>query len=61
MFDKIKTFLKEAYQEFKKVRWPTREELVGLTIAVVVSSILILVFVGGIDRLFYLLARWFLG
>ncbi len=61
MVEKIKVFLKEAYQEFKKVRWPTREELVGLTIAVVVSSILLLIFVGGIDRLFYFLIKWILG
>ena len=61
MFERIKTFLKESYQEFKKVRWPTREELVGLTIAVVVSSLILLVFVGAIDRLFFLLIRLVMG
>ncbi|RKZ30682.1 preprotein translocase subunit SecE [bacterium] len=61
MLEKLKTFLKESYQEFKKVRWPTREELIGLTIAVVVSSILLLIFVGVVDRLFFLLVKFVLG
>jgi preprotein translocase SecE subunit len=61
MFEKIKTFSKEAFQEAKKVRWPTRDELTGLTIAVVISSVLLLVFVGGIDNLFLKLVRLVLG
>ncbi len=61
MFEKIKTFLKESYQEAKKVRWPSREELTGLTIAVVISSVLLLVFVGVIDQLFLQLVRLILG
>jgi len=61
MFEKLKTFLRESFQEAKKVRWPTREELTGLTIAVVVSSILLLVFVGVIDQLFLKLVRLVLG
>ena len=61
MFEKLKTFVKEAYQEAKKVRWPNRDELTGLTIAVVVSSVLLLIFVGAIDRLFLQLVRLVLG
>lgn len=61
MFEKLKTFLKESYLELKKVRWPSRDELTGLTIAVVVSSLMLLVFIGAIDRLFFFLMRWILG
>ncbi|MGC9315504.1 MAG: preprotein translocase subunit SecE [bacterium] len=53
--------MKESYQEAKKVRWPSREELTGLTIAVVISSVLLLVFVGVIDQLFLQLVRLILG
>jgi len=52
MFEKLKSFLSESYQEFKKVRWPTKDELIGLTIAVVVSSILLVAFIWGVDALF---------
>jgi len=60
MFEKIKTFLKESYQEFKKVRWPSREELISLTVAIVICSILLLIFIGGIDQLFYQAIKWVL-
>lgn len=61
MFEKLKTFMSESFQEFKKVRWPSKDELIGLTIAVVVSSILLLVFVGAVDRLLFLVIQWVMG
>jgi preprotein translocase subunit SecE len=61
MFGKLKVFTKEAFLEFKKVRWPNRQELINLTIAVVVSSLLLLIFVGTIDRIFFLLMRLVMG
>ncbi|GEM_PF-1172918 len=61
MFEKLKTFVGESIQEFKKVRWPSKDELIGLTVAVVVSSILLLVFVGAVDRLFFLVIQWVMG
>jgi len=45
------TFGKEAWNELKKVTWPTRTEIIRLTIAVVVISIVVGVFLGGIDFL----------
>ena len=44
-------FGKEAWNELKKVTWPTRTEIIRLTIAVVVISIVVGVFLGGIDFL----------
>ncbi len=61
MFEKIKTFMKEAYQEAKKVRWPTKDELTGLTVAVVISSIILLIFIGIIDHLFLNFVKLVLG
>lgn len=45
-------FLREVAAELKKVTWPTREETVKLTIVVIVISILVGAFIGGLDSLF---------
>jgi preprotein translocase subunit SecE len=60
-YEKIVVFLKEAYQEFKKVRWPSREELIGLTIAVFICSIILMVFLAVIDKGFFSLVKLILG
>ncbi|MCX6792228.1 MAG: preprotein translocase subunit SecE [Candidatus Gottesmanbacteria bacterium] len=45
-------FLREVVAELKKVTWPTREETVKLTVVVIVISILVGAFIGGLDSLF---------
>ena len=50
---KLKQFVKESWIEFKKVRWPSRSELWGLTIAVITASIILSIFVGVVDAVFY--------
>ena len=50
--NKIITFLKESKLELKKVNWPTREETVRFTLIVVVISIAVAVFLGGLDVVF---------
>ena len=57
MFQKLMTFLKEVKTEFTKVKWPTKDELGGLTIAVLVATILSAIFIGGADYLFYILLK----
>jgi len=42
----LKTFLGEVQVELKKCTWPTRQELLGSTMVVVVSVIILGVFVG---------------
>jgi len=42
------TFLREVIAELKKVTWPTREETVKLTVVVIVISILVGAFIGGL-------------
>ncbi len=42
----LKTFLGEVQAELKKCTWPTRQELIGSTMVVVVSVIILGVFVG---------------
>ena len=42
----LKTFLGEVQAELKKCTWPTRQELLGSTMVVVVSVVILGVFVG---------------
>ena len=42
-------FLKETRDELKKVVWPTRDEVIRLTTVVIIISIIVGVFLGGID------------
>ncbi len=45
-------FLREAAAELKKVTWPTREETVKLTVIVLLLSVLVGAFIGGLDMIF---------
>lgn len=49
MSERIVQFFKESRIELKKVRWPTRQETVRYTIAVVAASMALAVFLGVID------------
>lgn len=42
-------FVKESWDELKKVTWPTRAEITRLTVSVLVISAVVGVFLGGID------------
>lgn len=45
-------YFKEVRQELEKVTWPSREQTIQKTLLVIVSSIVIGFFVGGLDILF---------
>ena len=45
-------FLKEVRQELKKVQWPTRKELIGYTIVVFTSVVVLTTYVFGLDYVF---------
>jgi preprotein translocase subunit SecE len=47
-----KQFIKEAVAELKKVKWPTREEVVKMTGIVVGVSIIVGLFLSGLDLMF---------
>lgn len=49
MLDRTVNFFKESRIELKKVRWPTRQETVRYTIAVIAASAALAVFLGVID------------
>lgn len=43
------TFLVQTQDELKKVTWPTQKEVVRLTAAVVLVSLIVGLYIGGID------------
>ena len=47
-----RVFLKEVRGELKKVAWPTRHELVGYTIVVLVAVVVLTALVFGMDLVF---------
>ena len=49
MFSKVVKYLGDVRQETAKVIWPPRKELQGSAIVVIVMSLILAVFVFGID------------
>lgn len=49
--EKVRQYLKDVQAELRKMTWPTRNEVIGSTIVVVVVAIAMSIFVGGVDVL----------
>lgn len=60
MLQRILTYLKEARLELKKVSWPTQTQTIRYTVAVVLMSLGVAAFLGGIDFAFTYLLNTFL-
>jgi len=45
-------FVMEVKSELQKVTWPTKDEVIRLTTVVIVISLIVAAFVGGLDFLF---------
>ena len=52
MFSKIKLFVGELRQEFKRINWPGRKETVKMSVTVIVISLIVAAFLGALDFLF---------
>lgn len=61
MFEKATRFLKEVRFELSKVTWPTKQELIGSTIVVIVLSLILSIFIGIVDYGLATLAKTLLG
>ena len=57
LVDALRTFLGEVKTELKKCTWPTRQELLGSTIVVVISVVILGAFVGLSDTVLMGLLR----
>ena len=58
---KVVTYYEETVVELKKVTWPTKDEVRGSTIVVVITSIILSAFVFVVDRLLSFGVSSFLG
>jgi preprotein translocase subunit SecE len=45
------TFFQESRSELRKVTWPTRQEALNLTVAVIAMTVFIAAFLGIIDEI----------
>jgi len=45
-------FLKEVHAEMGKVSWPSRQEAIRLTLIVIGLSLVVAVYIGGLDFVF---------
>lgn len=51
MFDRLKKYINESVGELKKVNWLTRQEVISLSIKVIIFSLLISLILGIFDAL----------
>ena len=59
MPNRLLTFIKESKIELKKVTWPTREETIRYTMTVIIISVALALFLGGLDYLFQFILNKF--
>ena len=57
MFGKVGNFFSESRQELAKVNWPSRHELIGSTMLVIVVSLIMSGIIFGIDFVLAILMR----
>jgi len=60
IIEKIKHFLKEVYVELKRVSWLTRKDAIQYTMVVLVITIVVAAFLGGLDYFFTELLKMFI-
>ena len=49
MMTRIKEFVQDVLVEFRKVTWPSRAELINSTTVVIVVTVVLAFFLGGVD------------
>ncbi|MDD3679330.1 MAG: preprotein translocase subunit SecE [Candidatus Shapirobacteria bacterium] len=57
----IGKFLIEAQNELKRVVWPTKREIINLTVVVIIISLVVGLFLTGSDFIFSRLIRLIIG
>lgn len=60
MLNRIKQYLRGVRAEFGKISWPSRAEILSLTILVLVMVIVLTIYVGALDALFSRLLQYFI-
>ena len=49
MVTRVKEFSQDVLVEFRKVTWPSRQELINSTMVVIVVTVVLAFFLGGVD------------
>ncbi len=57
LYEKLRAFVLDVKIEMAKVSWPTREQLQGSTVVVIVVTLVFSLFTFGIDRALSFLVR----
>ena len=58
---RVREFVLEVLAEFRKVTWPSRQELINSTVVVIVVTVVLAVFLGVIDIVLARAVEWILG
>ena len=46
---RVQEFVREVLAEFRKVTWPSRQEIINSTVVVIVVTVVLAFFLGGVD------------
>jgi len=57
---KLIQFIEESYIELRKVTWPSKEQVINYTVAVIFISIVVALFLGSLDMFFSSIIEKFL-
>ncbi|HHK66868.1 preprotein translocase subunit SecE [Candidatus Acetothermia bacterium] len=59
MIDRIVNYLKGVRAEIARVSWPTRSELISLTVLIVILMVIMTVYIWGVDGILSTLLKVF--
>jgi preprotein translocase subunit SecE len=60
MVKNLKNFLIEAKGELMKVNWPSKKQTINYTLIVILFSVVVALFLGGLDYFFRFLLKTFI-
>ena len=58
---RVREFVQEVLAEFRRVTWPTREQLVNSTVVVIIVTVVLAFFLGAVDIALARVVEWILG
>ena len=58
---RVREFVQEVLAEFRKVTWPSRQELVNSTVVVIVVTVVLSLFLGAVDIVLARVVEWILS
>ncbi len=61
IIERVKQYFVDTRGELRKVTWPTRPQLINLTLIVLAVTVAMAIFLGAMDLLFSTLIGWIIG